>query len=129
MHATPTGYVVEPWKRIVATRRVVAMYRCTIPLDDAVKDLAEWLGTRYNYAGVFGAAIQAIAALFGRRIRNPLNDARKLYCSEAIVRLVQFPPVPRSVVLVPESTSPERLLSKYINVERKLFPKVPREAA
>lgn len=109
MHATPRGFVVETWKHVLQKRKPVYVYSCNRPLDDALRTLATQLGARYDYAGVLGGAVQYIFNLLGRRIKNPFASARKLWCSEAVVRLMQSAGVMGSARLVPESTSPERL--------------------
>jgi hypothetical protein len=114
MHATSIGFNIETWARFRIRAHNTIMFSCKTPLDDAIKKLADYLGTRYNYSGLFGAILQLIASWFGRYIKNPWNNPRKLFCSEAIVLLLQYAKVPGSEQFVPASTSPEMLLEYMI---------------
>jgi len=82
-----------------------------IPLERGLHDAYDWLGVkRYNYLGLLGNLL----VLLGRRLRrswhNPFHGHKSLFCSEAIVRILQESKYPGSDQLIPWDTTPQDLL-------------------
>jgi hypothetical protein len=94
-----------------------------LPLESAVQTAVAWLGERYNYEGLFGEAWVALWRRFGRRVKNPLRNSRSMFCSEAVVYILQAAHYPEADALDPQSTSPEDLLV-YLNGVRPPIPAV-----
>jgi hypothetical protein len=69
----------------------------------------KWLHEKYNYEGLFGEAWVSICARFGKRVRNPLRNSKSMFCSEAIVYLLQHADYPGADALDPQSVSPADL--------------------
>jgi hypothetical protein len=91
------------------TTRIVALAEPKVPLDDAVRTAGSWLDERYDYGGLFGEAWVSFWRWFGKKVRNPVHDARSMFCSEAVVYVLQAAKYPGADQLDPGSTSPQDL--------------------
>ena len=77
MESTATGFRLTPWSKWRRKHTLVARYRVAMPLlrqINALGDLSEYLGTRYDYKSLLG---------FGR-VSNKYNSSTRLICSEAV---------------------------------------------
>ena len=73
------------------------------------KKAALWLGKRYDYVGLVSAFFVMVARWLRRKIRNPLQDPRGLFCSEAVAHVLQQSRYPGAENLDPSATTPEDL--------------------
>lgn len=92
-------------------------------LDAAVKTSGGWLKEKYNYEGLFGEAWVSIGRRLGKKWRSPLRNSRSMFCSEAIVFVLQAAKYPGADNLDPQSTSPENLFD-FLEIQNAFIVKV-----
>ena len=74
---------------------------------------AQHFGERYDAAGLFGMLWVLIGSVFHRRWKNPLDDRKALFCSEAIAEILKRSSYPGAEAFVPEETTPEQLMKFF----------------
>lgn len=100
------GLRINTTDRIGAT--IVKVLDTKVPLR---LDLAkQWLGTPYAYEGLVGMAWVCLGRLFRRVWRNPFPNPHHMFCSEAVVYLLQASGEPGADALDPTTTDPETLM-------------------
>lgn len=110
MEADRGGFQTQRLKLFLKSNVLVV----EVPVDisvESVRAADRWIGEGYDYLGLVGEAIVKIAAWFGRKIESPLADPRSMFCSEAMVRLLQEAQYPGAAGLIGRDTSPQDLLS------------------
>lgn len=111
MQATIGGFSVMTMREFALHHVVVAQIEPKVSLDQAVVDAADWLGvTHYDYGGLIGGLFVVIGRFFKRKIKNPFASSKALFCSEAVVKILQDAKYPGAEALVPDSTTPQDLL-------------------
>lgn len=117
MEATETGFRLIPYENFKAEGNdVVAVVEPPYPLDDGVHQAARWLGEKYDFAGLFGSIFVMFGRWLRRKWRNPFAGARSMFCSEAVVRVMQAARFPGSEAFDPEATTPQDLLDFFVKV-------------
>ena len=85
-----------------------------VPVDipiEAVRAADRWVGeVGYDYEGLIGNAIARIANWCRFKVRSVVHAPKSMFCSEAMVRLLQLAKYPGIEGLVPWKTDPEMLL-------------------
>ena len=123
MHATRIGYNVETWKQFTSHNTLVAMYGCDYDLRPGLQEVANWLGTQYDFEGILGFLWVLFMRWFHVKRRNPFRDAAKLFCSEAVLMVLKFSEaikIPGVKEMKRKTTDPEELLE--LCQERPEFP-------
>jgi hypothetical protein len=106
MHAWWSGFGVTTREHFEQSNTIVDIVRPVIPLDDALKHAADWLGDQYDYAGIVGMVPVLIARACKRRIKNPWHSPGSLFCSDAIAVGLRLVGYPDSSTLDPTTTTP-----------------------
>jgi len=109
LQATMGGFQLVTYAAFEKEHKIIAVLDLKYPVDSGVKQSAQWLGFRYDYTGLFGSAFVVFGRWFRRKWRNPLNDAQALFCSEAVVRVLQASGYPGSEALDPSAVTPQDL--------------------
>jgi hypothetical protein len=108
MQAESWGYELRPWARWKHENILVAEFiPRRKPLDNSLKWIATFLGTRYDYRA---ALLAGLWHWLGRAMRGKFNDPDKLMCSEGVIRFLQKAEYEAVADMDPEITSPKRLL-------------------
>lgn len=116
MQAEAWGFEVRPWDRWRRENKLVAEFRPIGPvLDNSLKWIATYLGSRYDYRAAFLAGLWR---WLGRGLRGKFNDPTKLMCSEGVVRFLQHAGYQSVADFDPEITSPARLLKRCFRFRR-----------
>ena len=89
--------------------RVVQVLETSVDLDEAVAKSFQWLGSRYDYAGLIGMSWVMLCRWLGKKVRNPLASSHSMFCSESVTRVLQLAKYPGADALDPSSTDPETL--------------------
>lgn len=116
LEAQITGYRLIPFEGYLVGNKLVGI----VPLDHSVEQGLEramgWLGGNYDVGGVVGdLAVEVERKLKSRwrwlhlKVRNPLHEARAMYCSEAITFVLQASNYPGADKLIGENTTPQDL--------------------
>ena len=91
--------------------RIVEVVKPEVPIDVAVRQSLDWLGQRYDYAGLVGMAWVMFCRWLHKKVRNPLASHHAMFCSEANTRILQIAQYPGAERLNPSTTTPEDLLT------------------
>lgn len=110
IEATDVGFRLIPFDVFKKQNEVVATFTPPLSLEPGVRVAARWLGERYDFAGLFATSVVLLGRWLKRRWRNPVHSSDALFCSEAVVRVLQASGYPEADKLVPEDTTPEDLL-------------------
>jgi hypothetical protein len=110
MEATEGGFKLVPYSAFKLANDVVDVITPRVSIESGVRASALWLGEGYDYFGLFGEIFVLIGRWFKRKIRNPLAERNAMFCSEAVVYVLQASSYPGANTLVADSTSPEDLL-------------------
>lgn len=112
MEATNGGFRIVPFEHYVNEHtRLVRLVEPRTSLDEGVRRAALWLGEHYDYGGLFGMAIVMVGRWLRRKWRNPWQNARAMFCSEAVVYVLQASGYEGADRLSPSETSPEDLMT------------------
>lgn len=112
LEATEFGFRMVPYETFRAKTNVIEVLTLgpSCPLDSAVKRAGRRLGEDYDFLGLFGGAIVQIGRWLKYKWRNPLASSRAMFCSEAVVYVLQDAGYPGADTLDPEATTPQDLL-------------------
>jgi hypothetical protein len=108
MEANGRGFMLVPWAKWRKHNTLVARFSISAPGDEqleSLRALGDSLGAEYDYRSLFGFILRR----FSKRMTNPLDNSKKLICSEAVAKfLVNLDPRFQD----PSSWSPEDLMSE-----------------
>lgn len=90
--------------------KIVELVTPHVSIDVAVRQSLDWLGQRYDYAGLVGMSWVMLTRWLGKMRRNPLASSHAMFCSEAGARILQEAGYPGAEKLDPPDTTPEDLL-------------------
>jgi hypothetical protein len=107
------GMQLRPYASFEKTSSIVKLVTPSAPIDVGLKAAATWLGERYDYTGVVGMLYVLIGRYFGKKWKNVLHSPHSMFCSEAIVFVLQAARYPGADALDAESTSPQDLLTFF----------------
>lgn len=111
MEATETGFRFIPYDNFKAEGNdIVAVLEPAYPLDEGVRQAARWLGESYDFAGLFGSIFVMMGRWLRRKWRNPFDKAHSMFCSEAVVQVLQAAKYPGAEKFDPSATTPQDLL-------------------
>lgn len=113
IEAHAKGFRLVPYTMFIRENEVVAIYRPRINIDAGLPEAAKWLGTYYDYAGLVGMAVVIFGRWLKKRWRNPWRSSRSQFCSEAVVRVLQYAKYPGIEHLDSETTDPKQLLDLF----------------
>jgi len=110
LEAHELGFRLIPYSRFKKLNIVISVYAPTsVDLDKGVSLVArKFLGTAYDFGGLFGMAFVLLGRWLKKKWRNPLNT-RGVFCSEAAVIALQHSEFPNSRLLIASQTSPTEL--------------------
>lgn len=110
MEASNSGFRIITFAQFQKDNTVVDLIELPPSSEKGLALASNWLGTAYDYLGLFGEAFVQFARWFKRKVKNPLASSTKMVCSEAVTLMLQGINYPGADALIPESTSPEDLL-------------------
>jgi len=110
LQATMGGFQMVSFDAFQKKHKIITIVDLAHPMDMGVKEAAQWLGFRYDYLGLLGELFVEFGRWFKRKLKNPLNDPKAMFCSEAVVRVLQASSYPGSETLDASATSPQDLL-------------------
>lgn len=111
LEATQGGFRIVPFSHY--EKSLVAIFTPKYSVDEGLQKAVDWLGENYDYEGLLGMAWVELGRWLGRKWHNPLHSAHAMFCSEAVVRIMQGANYPGSEVFDPASTDPEMLLKFF----------------
>lgn len=110
LEATERGFVASPVSEFSKAHRIVTV--CDLEVEDAptLQQAVELLGRPYDFLGLAGFLWVLLGRKLGRSWSNPARSEQRLFCSEAIVRVLHKIEYPGATYLDPEQVSPQDLL-------------------
>ncbi len=110
LEETGTGWSLRTYAQFLAGKtKIVKVIDPPVSLNAALPTTLNWLGERYNYTGLIGMAWVCIGRWLGRKWRNPLRSNNSMFCSEALVYVLQTAGWAPVKDLDPESVDPQEL--------------------
>lgn len=130
LEATEWGVRVIDAEIFWSRNLVVAVFLPQVDLTDAVRNSGKIIGQLYDFFGLFGMAFVVMAAKWlKKKIANPLQSPRGLFCSELVMEKMKESNYPGTEKIDSSTISPDeemRLLSKEGDF-RVDFPQTPSE--
>jgi hypothetical protein len=119
-----TGLRLIPLEHFLEGNRVVYFATPLWNLDKGLLFQSREIGDKYDLWGLAGMAyVSLMWRWFKKKVKNPLAQPGAMFCSEAVVRVLQFSGFPDSTAIEPESTNPGELLQFFKESQHvELFP-------
>jgi hypothetical protein len=121
MEATEGGFRIVPLDKFSQQNFVVAVFTPKYSIEMGLKASVDWLGEHFDYAGLVGMAFVSLGRWLRRKWNNPWASSKAMFCSEAVVRVLQASNYPGAEGMLPTNTSPEDLL-EFFHKERASVP-------
>lgn len=114
MEAHEMGFRIVPLAHFEKKNEIVASFIPRWEIDTGMRWVAlEYLGRPYDFGGLFGMAVVLFGRWLKRKWKNPLESAKAMFCSEAVVVAMQKSAYPKTEVLDAHSTAPRALLEFF----------------
>jgi hypothetical protein len=109
LEAHETGYRIVPFPFFKRKNNIVCILRPSHSLLVGLPESAQWLGSHYDFAGLFGMIVVVLGRILKRTWRNPFRSSRAQFCSEAVTRILHAAKYPGATVLHPDDCDPRQL--------------------
>jgi len=120
LEAHELGFRLIPFEHFEKKNEMVASFLPKVSIEEGLKFVAlEYLGTAYDYGGLFGGVILMFGRWLKRKWHNPLENARHVFCSEAVVIAMKLSKYPGAEVLEARDTTPQDLLNYFLSENSK----------
>lgn len=110
MDAHETGFRLIPYENFVKRNTVVAVLNPPENLDAGMAKAAKWIGTHYDFVGLFGMGMVSLARALRTNLRNPFRSQTSVFCSEAVASVMQWSHCMGTATWDPESIRPDDIL-------------------
>ena len=110
------GYEIYLYPKYKKGNTVVAEFVSGMDLFPATKEMVKDVGDTFDFCGLLGMGlVTAARRWFNTKIKNPFNDSGKMFCSEAVTRLIQLGKIEGAGSFDPAITTPDMLL-RFLSV-------------
>lgn len=109
LESTTEGFRIIPYEQFKKANIVVTLVDTKIDISSALVKEAQNLGESYDFIGLIGMFFVMIGKWFKMKIKNPSHNLHSMFCSEAVVRILQQANYPGTKDLDPKNISPEDL--------------------
>lgn len=114
MEAHELGFRDQSLERFEKKNEIVATFIPKVSIAVGLKYVAKtYIGTAYDYGGLFGTAPILFWRWLKKKIHNPLHSPKNVFCSEAVVIALQKSNYPGAEKLVAQDTTPQDLLNFF----------------
>jgi len=110
MEAHELGFRLIAFEHFKKHNNIVAIIEPSVPLDEGLVWASDWLGSMYNYVGLFGTIVVLLGRMLRKKWNNPVNNTHGMFCSEMAVKVLQLVKHPSVDALVARDTTPQDLL-------------------
>ncbi len=90
LEASEFGVRLIPLDAFQRANAIVACFSPAHTLDQAMPEAGRWLGAAYDFGGLFGMAVVMLGRWLRRKWRNPWHSSRSLFCSELVVKVLEW---------------------------------------
>jgi hypothetical protein len=111
LQATLGGFQLMTYTAFKKDSKVIFLFEPLFPVDVGLKNACQWLGQHYDYTGLFGSVFVLCGRWLKLKWSNPLDDSDAMFCSEAVVKVLQSNPLSGTGKFIVSSTTPQDLLS------------------
>lgn len=111
LEATSGGFRVVPYS--IYEKNTLFLLTPKFPVADGFKKALDWLGSGYDYAGLLGMSWVEVGRWLKRKWRNPYRNPKEMFCSEAVVRVLQAANYPGTESMDAQSVDPQMLLDFF----------------
>lgn len=110
MEATEVGFRYIPLASFEKNNDIIEVVTPRFPLDVGVHAANYWLGESYDFVGLVASFFVILGRWLKRKVKNPVQNPRAMFCSEAVTRVLQLSGYPGTSDLDPASVTPQDLL-------------------
>jgi hypothetical protein len=110
LEAHATGFRAVPYEVFRRQNNVVRIIQPKHSISSGLPTAAAWLGTHYDFAGLFGMFWVVLGRMLKKRWRNPLRSSNAQFCSEAVARVLQAANFPGAKNLHPDDCGPQDII-------------------
>lgn len=124
LEAHELGFRLIPLSHFEKSNELVASFVPKVSIEAGICWVAlEYLGSSYDYGGLFGGVFLMIGRWLKKKWHNPFDEAHHVFCSEACVLAMQKSNYPGAETLVAHDTTPQDLLEFFTkNAEPEKLP-------
>ena len=109
------GFILQSYRRFRRDNYVVAVPHLVQSIDAGSGYFLDRLDDPYDWLGFVGMGLVEFGRRTGRSWRNPWSKSSRLFCSKAVVKLLQVVGYPGAEHLMPGETNPQDLLNFLVN--------------
>lgn len=113
MEAHELGFRLLPYDRFMRENVIVSLWSTSEDLKDGLRWASRWLGSTYDFGGLFGMAKVLIGRILKRKWKNPTQSSNAMFCSEMAVTVLKRSQVKWVQELEPSEVSPQDLLDLF----------------
>jgi hypothetical protein len=118
LEAHELGFRLIPRAHFERGNRIVKLVSPRHAVDVGLKKVAHrYLGSMYDYAGLFGMVVVLVGRWLSRKWKNPFRGSKSVYCSEAVILAMKASAGYETLGLHSDS-SPQDLLDYFEQVLR-----------
>jgi hypothetical protein len=111
LEATEGGFKITPFSNY--EKDLVAAFTPKYSVEQGLIKSIDWLGEDYDYVGLIGMIWVELGRWLHRKWRNPWRDAKSMFCSEAISRIMIESNYPGTSGWDPQSIDPQMLMNFF----------------
>lgn len=117
MEAHELGFRLTPFEHFKKRNKLIALVTPLHSIDVGLKTVAvRYLGSMYDYAGLFGMAVVMFGRFLKRKWQNPFKGSQYVYCSESVILAMLASPG-YEILGIDTETDPQDLLNYFITEE------------
>lgn len=113
LEANWDGYHVKPYEEAVKGSTKIILVEPRYNVTELLKVCSQWLGKPYDYPGLVGNVPVMISRWFKKKAKNPTQNPKAMFCSEAIAVALQKIGYPGADELDASTTTPQDLLDFF----------------
>lgn len=113
MEAHELGFRLTPLEHFKKHNTIVKIIKPKHEIDGGLVEVANrYLGSMYDYAGLFGMAVVMVGRWLHRKWTNPFRGSKYVYCSESVILAMRSSPGYENLELDSEN-DPQALLTYF----------------
>jgi len=113
LEAGNDGFRLLPYHRFQQNNTVVRIINPKVSVDRALAFTTRWIGTPYDFKGLFGMAWVMLGRFLKRKWHNPFHSRSMVFCSESMARGLQHIEYPGFPKDNPETITPVQILEFF----------------
>lgn len=115
MESSFEGFRITPYAIFQKKNDGIQLFTPKYDLDTGLIQAGNKLGETYDVDGLLGMLIPLLGRWFKKKWHNPFRSSTEMFCSQAIVEVMQASNYPGSEQLIAADTSPDDLYNFFKN--------------